>query len=127
VQDGLFDEGEFDLNGSESVIMSEPASLLVSPGNPYLEITFSRLLRIWWAYFWRHILFGGVTVLTIELLEALLRLDENKWLQSLSVVLVMAIVSVLVFGIVLHKQFRHFSIRLVPTQAQPTLPNRQSE
>jgi hypothetical protein len=107
--------------------MSEPASLLVAPETPYLEVTFSRLLHIWWAYFWRHMLFGCGAVLTVEFLEAFVGLDGNKWLQSFSVVVVMAIVSLLVFGIALHKQFPHFSIRLVPTHAPAVLSHRQSE
>jgi len=40
-------------------------------------------------------------------------LGGNHLLLSLSAVVVMAGVSMVVLGVVLHKQFRHFSIRIV--------------
>lgn len=39
--------------------MAEPVSLLAASETTYLEITFRRALCIWWAYFWRHMLYGG--------------------------------------------------------------------
>ena len=93
--------------------MSEPASLSVASETIYLELTFRRALCIWWAYFWRHLLYGGPVVLVVGFLEGLAGLGGNHLLLSLSTVLVMAAVSMIVLGVVLHKQFRHFSIRLV--------------
>jgi hypothetical protein len=92
--------------------MSEPASLSVASELGYLEITFRRGLSIWWAYFWRHIFYGGVALLIVEALERLVGLG-GPLVFSLTAVLVMATVSLLVLGIVLHKKFRQFSIRLV--------------
>jgi hypothetical protein len=93
--------------------MSEPASLSVASETTYLELTFRRLLCIWWAYFWRHLLYGGGAVLIVGFLERLAGLGGKHLLLSLSAVLVMAAVSMCMFGVVLHKQFRHFSIRIV--------------
>src|SRR5208337_2224253 len=97
----------------ESVTMGEPASLSVASETTYLELTFRRALCIWWAYFWRHMLYGGVAVLIVGFLEGLAGLGGRHLLLSLSAVLVMAAVSMCVLGVVLHKQFRHFSIRIV--------------
>jgi len=97
----------------ESMTTREPASLAVTSESIYLELTFRRTLCIWWAYFWRHMLYGGVAVLVVEFLEGLVGLGGRHLFLSLSAVLVMAAVSIVVLGVVLHKQFRHFSIRLV--------------
>ena len=93
--------------------MSEPASLSAAAETTCLELTFRRALCIWWAYFWRHMLFGGVAVIVVGFLEGLAGLGGRHLLLSLSAVLVMAAVSLRVLGIVLHKQFRSFSIRFV--------------
>ena len=85
-------------------IASEPA---------YLELTFKRLMCIWWAYFWRHMLYGAPLVIIVGFLQGLAGLGGGRLLLSLSTVLVMAGVSMCMLGFVLHKQFRHFSIRLV--------------
>ena len=97
----------------ESVTMSEPASLSIDSETTYLELTFNRLLSIWWAYFWRHMLYGGGAVIIVGFLEGLAGLGGKRLLLSLSAVLVMAAVSVCMFGVVLHKKFRHFSIHIV--------------
>jgi len=93
--------------------MSEPASLSVASETTYLELTFRRVMCIWWAYFWRHILYGGPAVILVGFLEGLAGLGGRHLLLSLSAALVMAAVSMVVLGAVLHKQFRHFSIRIV--------------
>jgi hypothetical protein len=68
---------------------------------------------IWWAYFWRHMLYGATLVIIVGFLEGLVGLGGKHLLLSLSAVVVMAAVSMVVLGIVLHKHFRHFSIRIV--------------
>ena len=93
--------------------MSDLASPSVASETTYLEFTFKRIMRIWWSYFWRHMAYGGVAVIIVGFLEGLAGLGGNHLLLSLSAVLVMATVSMFVLGIVLHKQFRGFSIRLV--------------
>lgn len=94
--------------------MGGPASLSVSSDATYLELTFRRVLCIWWAYFWRHMLYGGVAGMIVAALEELAGLG-GPLVRTLSVALVMAIVSILALGIVLDKQFGRFSIRLVPS------------
>ena len=93
--------------------MSDIVSPAIASEPAYLELTFKRAINIWWAYFWRHMLYGGVVLIIVRFFEGLAGLGGNHLLLSLSAVLIMAIVSMLVLGIVLHKQFRHFSIRLV--------------
>jgi hypothetical protein len=93
--------------------MSEPVSLSAASETTYLEITFRRALCIWWAYFWRHMLYGGVALLIVGYLEGSAGLGESHLLLSLSAVLIRATMSIFVLAIVLHKQFRQFSIRLV--------------
>jgi hypothetical protein len=93
--------------------MSDLASPFIPSGPAYLEITFGRIVSIWWAYCWRHMLYGGGAVLVIQAAERLIGLGERHLLLSLGSVLVLMPVQVVVLGIVLHKQFRHFSIRLV--------------
>lgn len=93
--------------------MSNLASPSIASEPVYLELTFSRVICIWWAYFWRHMLYGGPVVILVGFLEGLVGLGGSHLLVSLSAVVVMAAVSICVLGIVLHKQFRHFSIRIV--------------
>ena len=93
--------------------MSEPASLSVASETTYLEITFRRAMCIWWAYFWRRMLYSGAAVFVVGLLEGLAGLGGRHLLLSLTCVLVMVPVEMCALGLVLHKQFRDFSIRLV--------------
>ena len=93
--------------------MSEPASPSVASEPVYLEITFRRAMSIWWAYFWRRMLYSGAAIFVIGLLEGLAGLGENHLLLALMCVLVMIPVEMCALGLVLHKQFRQFSIRLV--------------
>ena len=96
--------------------MSDLASPSVASETTYLDLTFGRALCIWWAYFWRHMLYSVPLVIIIGFLEGAAGLGENRLLLSLSVAVAMAAVSMCVLGIVLHKQFRHFSIRLVASR-----------
>lgn len=93
--------------------MSDPAAPSIASEPVRLELTFRRLMCIWWAYFWRHMLYGAPLVIIVGFLEGLAGLGGNRLLLSLSAVVVMAAVSMVVLGVVLHKQFRHFSIRIV--------------
>ena len=95
--------------------MSDLASPPIASEPAYLELTFKRVVCIWWAYFWRHMLYGAPLVIIVGFLQGLAGLGGNHLLLSLSAVVVMAAVSMIVLGVVLHKQFRHFSIRLVPS------------
>lgn len=96
--------------------MSDIASPSVASEPVYLELTLARAMSIWWANFWRHMLYGGVAVIIVGFLEGLAGLGGSHLLFSFSAVLVMAAMSMCVLGIVIHKQFRHFSIRLVASQ-----------
>jgi hypothetical protein len=104
------------INESESMTMSDLASPSVASEPLYLELTFKRITTIWWAYFWRHMLYGGAAVLVTGFLEGLAGLGGRRLLLTLSSVLILIPVQICVLGIVLHKQFRHFSIRVVASQ-----------
>ena len=93
--------------------MSDLASPSIASEPVYLELTPKRLMYIWWAYFWRHMLYSAPLVIIVGFLEGLAGVGGKHLLLSLSTVVVMAAVSIVVLGVVLHKQFRHFSIRIV--------------
>ena len=93
--------------------MRESASHSIDSETSHVELTLNRLLCIWWAYFWRHLLYGGGAVIIVGFLEGLAGLGGKRLLLSLSAVLVMAAVSFCMFGVVLSKKFRHFHIRIV--------------
>ena len=93
--------------------MSDLASPSIASEPVYLELTFRRLMCIWWAYFWRHMLYGAPLLIIVGFLEGLVGLGGKHLVLSLSAVAVMAAVSMVVLGVVLHQQFRHFSIRIV--------------
>ena len=102
--------------------MSGPASLSPASDATYLELTFKRVLCIWWSYFWRHMVYGVVAATIVATLEDLAGL-RGPLVRTLSAVLVMATVSMIVLGIVLNKQFGQFSIRLVPSPEPGNSPS----
>ena len=51
--------------------MGDSTSLSAASEPAYLELTFKRAMCIWWAYFWRHMVYGGVAVLSVGFLEGL--------------------------------------------------------
>ncbi len=72
-------------------------------------------MAVWWAYFWRHLLYGGVAVFVAGFLVGLAGQQGNRFVLFLSSLLALIPVQVCVLGIVLHKDFRRFSIRFVPS------------
>lgn len=93
--------------------------LSVASDTTYLDFTFRRVLCIWWAYFWRHMLYGVVAASIVAFVEDLAGLRGPR-VAPLSAVLVMAPVSLFVLAIVLNKQFGQFSIRLVASPHSST-------
>lgn len=106
--------------------MSGPASLATASDTAYLPLTFRRVLRIWWAYFWRHMVYGVVAAGIVAIVEDFAGL-RGRLLHSLSAVVVMAPVSIFVLAIVLDKQFGQFSIRLVASPESGTPPSDLSD
>lgn len=102
--------------------MIGPASLSPASDAPYLELTFKRVLCIWWAYFWRHMVYGVVAASVVAIIEDLAGV-RGPLVFTLSAVLVTATVSMFVLGIVLNKQFGQFSIRLVPSPESGNSPS----
>jgi hypothetical protein len=90
------------------------------PGTGFLEPTFKRSARIWWAWVWRSAVFGGAAGLFGSLvlsLSGILDRVSEKTGQYLGVGMGIALaipVGIWVFQMVLEKDFGEFRIRLVP-------------
>ncbi|PYU25754.1 MAG: hypothetical protein DMG30_04115 [Acidobacteria bacterium] len=102
----------------ESHQEDEPSSVTKSAGS--LEPTFQRTARIWWAWVWRSVLFGGAAGLfgsVILSLSGILDHLSERAGQYLSAAIGIALavpVGIWVFQMVLEKDFGEFRIRLVP-------------
>ena len=89
-------------------------------GAGFLEPTFKRTARIWWAWVWRSLIFGGAAGLfgsvVINLSGILNRISEKAGQYlGLGVGIALAIpVGIWVFQMILEKDFGEFRIRLVP-------------
>jgi hypothetical protein len=89
-------------------------------GTGFLEPTFKRSARIWWAWVWRSAVFGGAAglfgSLVLSLSGILDRISEKTGQYlGLGMGIALAIpVGILVFQMVLEKEFGEFRIRLVP-------------
>jgi len=90
------------------------------PGTGFLEPTFKRSARIWWAWVWRSAVFGGAAGLFGSLvlgLSGILDRVSEKTGQYLGIGMGIALaipVGIWVFQMVLEKNFVEFRIRLVP-------------
>ena len=90
------------------------------PGTGFLEPTFKRSARIWWAWVWRSAVFGGAAGLFGSLvlsLSGILDRVSEKTGQYMGVAIGVALaipVGIWVFQMVLEKNFAEFRIRLVP-------------
>jgi len=88
-------------------------------GTGFLEPTFKRSARIWWAWVWRSVVFGGVAGLFGSLvlsLSGILDRVSEKTGQYLGVAIGVALaipVGIWVFQMVLEKEFSEFRIRLM--------------
>ena len=95
-------------------------STAAGPGTGFLEPTFKRSARIWWAWVWRSAVFGGAAGLFGSLvlsLSGILDRVSEKTGQYLGVAIGIALavpVGIWVFQMVLEKEFGEFRIRLVP-------------
>jgi hypothetical protein len=93
------------------------------PGTGFLEPTFKRSARIWWAWVWRSAVFGGAAglfgSLVLSLSGILDRVSEKTGqYMGLAIGVALAIpVGIWVFQMVLEKEFDEFRIRLVPKAA----------
>ena len=94
--------------------------MAAGPGTGFLEPTFKRSARIWWAWVWRSVVFGGAAGLFGSLvlsLSGILDRVSEKTGQYLGVAIGVALaipVGIWVFQMVLEKEFGEFRIRLVP-------------
>jgi hypothetical protein len=95
----------------------------------FLEPTFKRTARIWWAWVWRSALFGGAAGLfgsvVLSVSGILEHISENagKYL-GLAVGLALAVpVGIWVFQIILEKDFGEFRIRLAPKSPPASTPS----
>jgi len=100
------------------------------PGTGFLEPTFKRSARIWWAWVWRSAVFGGAAGLFGSLvlgLSGILDRVSEKTGQYLGIGMGIALaipVGIWVFQMVLEKNFAEFRICLVPkAPIVPTVPS----
>jgi len=104
--------------------MSDLASPSIASEPVYLELTFRRLMCIWWAYFWRHMLYGAPLVIIVGFLEGLAGLGGKHLLLSLSAVMVMAAVSMVVLGLSYTNNFATSLFELWRLHARAPLPEK---
>jgi hypothetical protein len=95
----------------------------------FLEPTFKRTARIWWAWVWRSVLFGGAAGLFGSLvlsLSGILEHISEKAGQYLGLAVGVALavpVGIWVFQIILEKDFGEFRVRLVPKAPPGAAPS----
>lgn len=94
----------------------------------FLEPTFNRTARIWWAWAWRSLLFGGAAGLfgsVVLSLSGILEHVSQNAAQYVGMAVGIAVavpVGIWVFQMILEKDFGEFRIRLVrkaPPGASP--------
>jgi hypothetical protein len=94
--------------------------MAAGPGAGFLEPTFKRAARIWWAWVWRSVVFGGAAGLfgsMILNLSGVLEHISEKAGQYLGAAMGVALavpVGIWVFQMILEKDFGDFRIRLLP-------------
>ena len=95
----------------------------------YLEPTFKRTARIWWAWVWRSALFGGAAGLfgsVVLSLSGILEHISEKAGQALGLAVGVALavpIGIWVFQIILEKDFGEFRVRLVPKAPPAPAPS----
>src|SRR5690242_7036762 len=86
----------------------------------FLQPTIARAARIWWAWVWRSVVFGGAAGLfgsVVLSLSGVLEHISNKAGQVLGAAIGIALaapVGIWVFQMILEKDFGEFRMRLVP-------------
>lgn len=99
----------------------------------FLEPTFKRAARVWWAWVWRSAIFGGAAglfgSLVLSLSGILERISEKAGQYlGLAVGLALAVpIGVWVFQIILEKDFGEFRVRLVPKAPPASAPSPMDE
>lgn len=94
----------------------------------FLEPTFKRAARIWWAWVWRSIVFGGAAGLFGSLvlsISGILERISQTAAQVLGAVVGVGLavpVGIWVFQMILEKDFGEFCIRLVPKALPASSP-----
>jgi hypothetical protein len=90
------------------------------PSTGFLDPTFKRSARIWWAWVWRSVIFGGAAGLFGSLVLSLSGILDRVSVKTgnylgVAIGIALAIpVGIWVFQMVLEKEFGEFRIRLVP-------------
>lgn len=95
----------------------------------FLDPTFKRAARIWWAWVWRSLVFGGAAGLfgsVVLSLSGVLEHISEKAGQILGAAIGIALavpVGIWVFQMVLEKDFGEFRIRLMPKASPAASPS----
>jgi hypothetical protein len=86
----------------------------------FLQPTFGRAAKIWWAWLWRSVVFGGAAGLFGSLVLSISGIPEHisqnaAQVLSAGVGAALAIpIGIWVFQMILERDFREFRVRLVP-------------
>lgn len=108
-----------------SPLRDELSSATTSGG--FLEPTFGRAARIWWAWVWRSVVFGGAAGLfgsVVLSLSGILEHISEKAGQILGAAVGIALaipVGIWVFQMILERNFGEFRVRLVPKASPPPI------
>jgi hypothetical protein len=92
----------------------------LTPNANYLEPTFKRAAIVWWAFFWRTALIGGLVGFTEGFIGAMAGKSAATMhsLLVISVAILMVPVGIYVVQLVLRKRYGEFTIRLLSTKAE---------
>jgi hypothetical protein len=91
----------------------------------FLQPTFGRAAKIWWAWVWRSIVFGGAAglfgslILSISGISAHISQNAAQALGAGVGVALAVPVGIWVFQMILEKDFREFRVRLVSNAPRP--------
>jgi hypothetical protein len=99
-----------------------------APNSTFLEPTFKRAAVIWWAFFWRAMLLAMAAGFLIGFAEGIVLSAAGassgtlQFLPMLSGGIVGVPVGIYVLQVILRKNFKEFTICLVPTKVRLTPP-----
>jgi hypothetical protein len=102
----------------EAIHMNEA----LTPNANYLEPTFKRAAIVWWAFFWRTALIGGLLGFTEGFVGGIAGKSAATMhsLLLISIAILTVPVSIYVVQLVLRKRYGEFTIRLLSAKAEPS-------
>lgn len=97
-----------------------------------LEITFGRLMRVWWAWFWRNVLILIFGLLPVSLVLGLIvgflmglagvQPGVGRWISMGLGMLVGAVASIIPIWLILGERYGNFRLVLVAAEGEDRAP-----